>query len=452
MAEPRLNAWLGSVFGDPRRVVWTVRAGAGTSHQIDLSMLDLSPLDLVLMNEREIMGAVARHARQRAGDAAIVVRAAVTAGALSLDDLALLLTAAREVVGTATALGPANLSVPEAAATADLDVEELRARANAALTSLKAAATQLTAAMALEPAGPAAAEAAAAAMTQALDAAREFGVLTDTPEGAAVPVDAVLDELVQRAAKAEAVTASDAIEVERARMAAIFGSEFRVLPRFVPRNAAELQQAFAASAALQGGDPDAAHTWLSRQSMVHDGAGRLADLARLQRALAQPDAASGAGGSPAAGTADPDVPLVVAQLPFRSPDRWVALPFVPGQSLAGRRVSLVSWGSVPSMTAPIAGLLIDEWTERVPSPTETTGLAFHVDEPEARAPQSILIAVAPDVSQPWTLDALEAVLLETLELSQLRMVDATAMVELDHYLPATYVAANAANEAVSTDL
>lgn len=451
-AEPRLNAWLGSVFGDPRRVMWTVRAGAGDAHQVDLSMLDLSPLDLVLMNEREFMGAVARHARQRAGDAATADRAAVPAGALSLDELALLLTAAREVVGTATALGPANLSVPEDAATADIDVEELRARTNAALTSLKAAATQLAAAMALEPAGPAAVEAASAAMTQALDTAREFGVLTDTPEGAAVPVDAVFDELGQRAAKAEAVTASDAIEVERARMAAIFGSEFRVLPRFVPRNAAELQQAFAASAALQGGDPDAAHTWLSRQSMVHEGAGRLADLARVQRALARPDAASAAGGSPTAGTAESDVPLVVAQLPFRSSDRWVALPFVPGQSLAGRRVSLVSWGSVPSMTVPIAGLLIDEWTERVPSPTETTGLAFHVDEPEARAPQSILIAVAPDVSQPWTLDALEAVLLETLELSQLRMVDATAMVELDHYLPATYVAANAANEAVSTDL
>ena len=104
------------------------------------------------------------------------------------------------------------------------------------------------------------------------------------------------------------------------------------------------------------------------------------------------------------------------------------------------------------MNAPVSGLLIDEWTERVPAPTETTGLAFHYDEPESRAPQSILIAVAPDVSKPWDLETLEAVLLETLELSKLRMVDSDAMVELDQYLPAMYITTNTANEAVSTDL
>ncbi len=82
----------------------------------------------------------------------------------------------------------------------------------------------------------------------------------------------------------------------------------------------------------------------------------------------------------------------------------------------------------------------------------TTGLAFHYDEPESRAPQSILIAVAPDVSKAWDLETLEAVLLDTLELSKLRMVDSDAMVELDQDLPAMYMTTNTANEAVSTDL
>ena len=42
----------------------------------------------------------------------------------------------------------------------------------------------------------------------------------------------------------------------------------------------------------------------------------------------------------------------------------------------------------------MAGLLIDEWTERVPAPSETTGVAFHFDEPESRPPQAILLAAA----------------------------------------------------------
>jgi hypothetical protein len=170
--------------------------------------------------------------------------------------------------------------------------------------------------------------------------------------------------------------------------------------------------------------------------MVREGVARMADVMRHQRALGGPDGR-----------------LTVGQLPFRDKDRWCALPFLAGQSLEGRRLSIVAWDGMPrSADAPVSGLLIDEWTERVPAATETTGLAFHYDEPESRAPQAILIAVAPNTSRTWDLDALEAVLLETLDLSKLRMVDADAMVELDQYLPAIYVATNAANEAVSTDL
>src|SRR5262249_39195858 len=176
--------------------------------------------------------------------------------------------------------------------------------------------------------------------------------------------------------------------------------------------------------------------WLAWKWVVREGGGRMADVIRHQRAL---------GGA--------DSLLTVGQLPFREKDRWCALPFLAGQSLEGRRLSIVAWGDIPKVAdAPVAGLLIDEWTERVPAAIATTGLAFHYDEPEARAPQAILIAVAPNVSRAWDLDAIEAVLLETLDLSKLRMVDGDAMVELDQYLPAIYVATNAANEAVSTDL
>ena len=57
---------------------------------------------------------------------------------------------------------------------------------------------------------------------------------------------------------------------------------------------------------------------------------------------------------------------------------------------AGRRPADVD------LAAPLAGLLVDEWTEVVPSRTETAGLAFRYDPPDAMAPQAMLLAVPPD--------------------------------------------------------
>src|SRR5690606_915082 len=38
----------------------------------------------------------------------------------------------------------------------------------------------------------------------------------------------------------------------------------------------------------------------------------------------------------------------------------------------------------------LRGLLLDAWTEAIPRPDTTTGIAFHYDAPGARAPNAIL--------------------------------------------------------------
>ena len=63
----------------------------------------------------------------------------------------------------------------------------------------------------------------------------------------------------------------------------------------------------------------------------------------------------------------------------------------------------------------------------------------------------MLLAVPPVLGQPWTVADLHRVLLETLDLAKLRAVDAEALGELGHYLPALYFAFNADDDAVSTD-
>jgi hypothetical protein len=104
--------------------------------------------------------------------------------------------------------------------------------------------------------------------------------------------------------------------------------------------------------------------------------------------------------------------------------------------------------------------VIDEWTEVVPERSQLTGVSFHVEQPTARAPQAILLAVAPTEAHVWSLSALEATVLETLDLARLRLVDTEALAtpgsaggpRLGQYLPAVYLASAPDTDTVTTDL
>ena len=128
------------------------------------------------------------------------------------------------------------------------------------------------------------------------------------------------------------------------------------------------------------------------------------------------------------------------------------MPLEQGKSLPGGKISIAVQSAAPvDVNQPLAGLLIDEWVEVVPGATEITGLALQYDQPNAAPPQSILIAVPPELEQPWTTWSLQQVLLETLDLARVRAVDLSALDEVGHYLPALYFAFNTLGDAVSTD-
>jgi hypothetical protein len=147
----------------------------------------------------------------------------------------------------------------------------------------------------------------------------------------------------------------------------------------------------------------------------------------------------------------------VAQLPFAAGDRWLALDLA-GAAPASR-LSLVAFSPRPASAgvgagAGVAGLLVDDWVEVLPAAQQITGLSFHYDDPIARAPQAILLAVRPDDFPEWTFEAVEGSVLEALDLAKLRAVDPDALGALGHYLPALYFAYNTGGpqtEAVSLD-
>jgi hypothetical protein len=220
------------------------------------------------------------------------------------------------------------------------------------------------------------------------------------------------------------------------RLQLVFGKAFIVLPRFKATNVEELEKALADSDKVQGGDPLTSVTWFQRMARVRDGVARLNSVLNYSEAL---------------GTGE-KLKLKIAQLPYTEDDRWVGLPLEAGKSLAGGKLSLAvqSAGKV-DVRKPLAGVLIDEWVEVVPSTTETTGIALQYDQPNAASPQTILIAVPSEIESPWTIWALQQVLLETLDLARIRAVDPVTLDEVGHYLPALYFAYNTLGDTVSTD-
>ncbi len=267
----------------------------------------------------------------------------------------------------------------------------------------------------------------------------------------ATSVAAEADTRVQRLLALEATSASatatagGARDYHVARLQLIFGNDFRVLPRFEAPGASTLGNSFAASDSLQAGNPLECVTWFQRISRVR------ANATLLNTSLMYSEALGGSDG----------VAFRVGQLPYQAGDRWVGLPLVaqpgsppdaPPPALPAGKLSLVVHAPTSfDPTAFLAGLLVEDWTEVVPSAEETTGFVFHCDQPHARAPQAILLAVAADASTSWTLDALEATLLETIDLSRLRSVDLNALGEVTQYLPAQMLVSSSPSTTIAAD-
>ncbi|NUS26658.1 MAG: hypothetical protein HOV92_20855 [Streptomyces sp.] len=145
--------------------------------------------------------------------------------------------------------------------------------------------------------------------------------------------------------------------------------------------------------------------------------------------------------------------LRAAQHPAGAGDAWIGGTFPAGQRPPA--TTHLVWHApvdVPPGTA-VTGVVLDEWIELLPGSdqpppppegappteaapqTELTGVAFHYDRPDAKAPHSVLIAVPPDLSRGWTSDGLVQVLRDTLELAKLRAIDLQDLPQLDDLLP-----------------
>ena len=459
--EPRLENWLASLFGDPGRIV--AQAGylpPGSDTPVGLRAFDLSELGLGAIDA--MMLAPAQNAdtgelgarvgwvllRERPADVPDGSRPWLDAewsepsarDQVPLGDFLMLARTVRRAVAEARPLRASDLAVPADGIGRNVDLDELIQRSDGVVAELESALAHLEAINGSAPpdqiveplrealrtvsdlgvpgafprsvAGAGEAEAAALLTQRATVAARVRSRIEQAGDHASV------------AAAVAEVSEEEAETLLAARLRAVLGKGFPVVPRFTAPNALALATTFGESDVLQGGDPFASAAWLERVAKVQPRAGT------FLRAIQFAEALSG----------KTHLDLRVGQLPYRAGETWAALPQGAEQAPRGGRLSLVAQMFGPiEFAQPLRGLVLEEWAEVIPRERQTTGVTFHYDAPGSRAPQSMLLLTLFHTEPAWNEGLVQTGLMNALEGARRRLADSNALVDGGHFLPAVFL-------------
>ena len=454
---PALNAWLGQAIGPLSAiacgVVYTFGTEQSARHTVTLAALGLEPLDLLYLLDRPNenatsefglrVDAAARAPFDAAHPDAVVqgveleLFTAVPAGTRAVSELMPLVASLRALVSAARTATRRDLLAPQALhgltpdAVDAIDMAELTSRVGALKLAFEAALAALGPVAGLDAAGLRAAllDAASFGMAQAVPgAAADFDALTAQAARVVVEMQARLDASAQ-----PAPPTVGALGALGAVVVALLGAAVPLMPRIAM--AGEL-----AAAALAADDPppERVEDWLFTASMVREGAARL-QHARVLAAVSASELA----------------PLRLFQWPAQD-KRWIAEPNAVDAARVRDYLALaVQADAALDVAQPLVGLVIDEWHELIPNATETTGISFHYDAPNAEPPQALLLAVAERrraTQGNWSWDELMRCVEQSLQLTKLRAVgpDELRSTELDAVLPATLAAEAATPATIST--
>jgi hypothetical protein len=471
LAEPSLNRWLGERLGDPDEVrCWAEYPWEeGTaSLPVSLKDLNLQPLDAVTImgaasseNASELNRRIARFVRQTKGLGAdvkvtVTVRErstkllrpteSLTPEIKTFYEIAPLMRALADVCNTGKAATSEDLSLPGDGSNGDTkhqNGDELLARLQALKSTVEQACRDWLALLPgaipggqpllteLKPEdyfiaadfvqdNPGALVPKAGALRTFLETAAWVGVAFVYPETDAND-DTTLAALSQAGNTAFKVLINRLKQVDpllqkgdvasRQQSARDLLGGCPILPHFSLKNpkqfAAMLAQAdrWLAQMATQRG-PFPMDTWLQGTAKTRK------RVAGLEMVLALSDVL---------GCRPPE--LTPGQLPCAADDYWVGAAYPETFQPPRHTLSLVMAGPPADPSADQCGLVLDEWTEVIPGREEMTGITFNYNQPNATAPQSLLLAVTPHRTGQWQWDDLVYTLLDTLDLAKLRAVE-----------------------------
>lgn len=481
-AEPFLNRWAGQILGDPRAVKCTanyqlsVEGGRKEgSMVVTLKDLAIRPIDFLELVSHHDSGSelnqriaeVVLRSFPKAEQIEIVFAAESGWDRNSTRTFPEILEVARtinSVIGSARPLRPKDLVHPassDSAKGANLMGEEALARARDAKNALASMMIRLKREIKqMEEQGKAEDR---AELRQVLKGASLFGLQGMFPITADLKnlEDSELLSMAKRALKELEKRMENVDDLLKNQTSAlvddlkvklaiditkeVFGKDFVFLPRFKPAEPKVLAKAMDVGLKGlinpdQGQRDNVMRKWMQQASRVRKPLERWRKLWLYAQALGVPPAR-----------------LDVAQLHTQDGDRWAALPFASEEkrptsgmlSLVFYRPSILGLFISPAANAPWAGLMLDEWTEMIPSLSENVGISFPFDNPGAEAAQTVLIAVPSTDSPNWQLDVLIDAINCTLDLMKARLANAENLEGLSQLLPLTFLADNTDQDAIS---
>jgi hypothetical protein len=249
--------------------------------------------------------------------------------------------------------------------------------------------------------------------------------------------------------RSDAVAGAEQCNHRIAAGKALFGDDFVVLPRYTVASSQRAEWSLAlgvrvaqmATARAQGIEHPV-DEWLYGVARVRPKASAWETMVVMSEALA---------------TSTPQ--LEPLQFPANPGEPWLAMQwpatFDPGTVVEHLLYTPChSTGSLDPSVTVHCGLLLDEWTEVVPSKDEVTSVAFHYDRPSTEAPQAWLLATPASVGEQWTWEDLRATIPDTFALARIRAIEPAALDDsvLARFLPATIAAVAARRITIGVDL
>ena len=476
-AEPGMNYWLGTLLGDPRTIACRYldpTEAVPVVREVTAADLGLQPVDLLAIlaagmeaGAAELAARITYFALPTTLDLVTVLTkgprptleirfeergATWPLGRRTFFEIAALLGSVQEMLGKARPAGAHDLQAdealvePAAAGAVDWDADEVKVRLEESMTRLRALGKSLMTALnggiapvedveAIDARAwvtahdaaffePPHAVSSLLALSALVLAATGFGVQLVLPPVRFETVDAVARgiraavsnafvQVASRLRKAGELLASGDPRKLLDASAAAFGRGFLLVPQFSPDAAttARIRTDLTTATLLRNAGAFAMDGWMQGCAAVRE------SLACLLQVHAVAEAFGATLPSP-----------LPAQLPSVEGDYWLGLAYPPGWQPSGHKLSLImldptAWDFGSS---GFAALHLDEWTETIPNRSETTGIAFHYEQPDATPPQALLLAVPPKQRGKWQWDDLVHTLHDTLEVARNRTV------ELDH--------------------
>lgn len=441
LSEPYANKWLISLLPAPDSISCVVDVNSGES-QVTVSAQDiaLQPIDLMYLVNDELKDDdsmlslhIKRFVRKSYNyDATAVLKILYDQGNYSFAEVLPVLRYARKLLTNSRPLNTLDYIAPNESdgATYEYDVNDLHSRASAAGNSLAGAATTLT--TALNASSPN-----AQTINNALYALSAYGIEqtvyefyedTDTDHLAELTAwgSSVLSQVAQKQAKLGDLDLTlpaspdgnrEYFNTVTAYVKAVYGDSFVLLPKFNIRAAEQtmLNPAFTlASSLLQDhlGNNLLTDEWLGSIARVRKNAAAYEILSSIASVINF--------------DAFYDRPIKALQLPYATAgsDRWLGASVTDASFIQQGYVAIgASMPAGNTVSVPQVGIMVEEWIDVIPNREETTGVSFHHDQPNAKAPQCLILGLTPQITGNWKWEDLVDMMNETFDLAQKRGVD-----------------------------